>query len=134
MKRPSPFVFLALVLGLALAAARPSRGAAEEPAAASSEISQTAFTLLIVGTRHHADVEVMRNNVGRIPKMQRLVQTVSSQNHLQFSGLYGGAVDALIADIQGLAADRFDVQARDDKARGLVITLRKIQGDQPSTP
>lgn len=133
MKHPSLLICLALGLGLALVAAKPSRGAAEEPVAA-SEIPQTAFTLLIVGTRHYADVEVMRKNVGRIPKMQRLVETVSSQNHLQFSGLYGGEVDSLIADIQGLAADRFDVQARDDKARGLVITLRKIQADQTSTP
>ena len=99
--------------------------AAEEAAAAPA--GPIPFTLIIMGTRHYPDVDVMRRNIARISLMQRFVPTVAAQNHLQFAGAFGGAEEALVADIRGLAADRYEVQTRQDKTRGLVITLRKIQ-------
>lgn len=98
---------------------------------ASSSVSPAVvpFTLIIVGTRHYSDVDVMRRNVARIPAMQRLVPTVSSQKHLQFAGVFGGSEESLLSDIEGLASDRFEVKTRQDKTRGLVITLRKIMDD-----
>lgn len=119
-------VLILIIAGTALFfSARAQEGS---PAVAPEGVP-TAFTLLIVGTRHYSDITVMEKNIRRIPKMQRLVQTVSNQNHVQFTGTYSGDADSLLADIQGLAADRFEVQSRDDRARGLVITLRKIQAD-----
>ena len=115
---------------LAVAAALVAGTPAPASAQAAGEVAAAGpvpFTLIIMGTRHYADVDVMRRNIARIALMQRFVQTVAAQNHLQFTGAFGGAEDALVADIRGLAADRYEVQTREDKTRGLVITLRKIQ-------
>ena len=123
---------ICIALGLIACAGSVSiSSAAEETQAASAApaASGTAFTLVMLGTRHYADADVLRRNIAKIPSMQRFTQTVSSQKHLQFIGLFSGDEASLIADIEGLAADRFEVQKRQDKAQGLVITLRKIQSD-----
>ena len=118
-------IIATICLALALIACMQSTAKAEETAAASA--GGTAFTVIMLGTRHYADADVMRRNIAKIPSMQRFSQTISSQKHLQFVGLFGGDESSLIADIEGLAADRFEIQTRQDKSRGLVITLRKIQ-------
>ena len=122
--------FAILIIAVALLAGAVAFGAAPAQAADEAAVAPagpTPFTLIIMGTRHYPDVDVMRRNIARMPLMQRFVQTVAAQNHLQFAGAFGGAEAALIADVQGLAADRYEVQTRQDKARGLIITLRKIQ-------
>lgn len=134
MKRLPLFICALFALILAGAAPPLMARAEEGSSAAAPESASIPFSLLIVGTRHYADADVMSKNIRRIQKVQRLVQTVSSQNHVQFAGVYGGAPESLLADIQGLAQDRFEVQSRDDQARGLVITLRKIQADESSPP
>lgn len=93
----------------------------------SPAVEAVSFTLIISGTRHYQDIEVIARNISRLPLMQRLAPSVSSQNHVQFMGLFGGQQEALLADLRGLAADRYEVQSRNDDARGLLITLRKIQ-------
>lgn len=84
------------------------------------------FTLIIVGTRHLPDIDVIKRNVQRIAGVGRLVPAVSSQNHLQFKGTFSGTREALVADIEGLAAERFDLKANDDPSGSLIITLRKM--------
>lgn len=123
-----------LAIALALAAgfaAAPAFGQ-EQAASSYSQPSPEAmpFTLIVVGTRHYSDVDVMRRNIARIPMMRKFVQTVSSQKHVQFSGSFSGTEEGLVEDIRGLAAERFDVGTRKDKSLGLVITLRKIGAGQ----
>lgn len=111
-------IFTSAVANISVTARAQSEGVAIEP---------ISFTLIIVGTKHYQDADIMRRNIARIPLMQRFTPIVSSQNHIQFTGIFGGSREGLLSDIQGLAADRFELQSRDDKIRGLVITLRKIQ-------
>jgi hypothetical protein len=124
MKRSLSILLITIALLAGAVFFAPAQAAEEAAAAQAGPIP---FTLLIMGTRHYSDVDVMRRNIARIAFMQRFVQTVAAQNHLEFAGSFGGAEEALVADVRGLAADRYDVQTRQDKTRGLVITLRKIQ-------
>lgn len=98
--------------------------AADENAARAPE--DTPFTVIITGSRSYSDIDLMKKNIARISSVKKFSQTVASQKHIQFAGLFRGDSDQLVADIEGLAADRFDVQSKKDKLRGLVITLRKI--------
>lgn len=102
---------------------------AEEETAAPSAMQAPAgvqpFTIIISGTRSYSDIDSVRKSIQKIPSMQKFVETVSSQNHVQFVGLFTGDPNSLVASIEGVAADRFEIQSKDDKTRGLVITLRK---------
>lgn len=122
---------LAFLMALGCLAGPALQAVAEEPAASAAATPAEAvpFTLIISGTRHYQDAEVIRGNIARSPAVQRLVPTVSSQNHLQFSGAFRGDPEGFVADIQGLASDRFEVGSREDPARGLIITLRKMQAE-----
>ena len=113
-------------------AAAPQAFAAEPVASSYSQpaAEATPFTLIIVGTRHYSDVDVMRRNIARIPLMRRFVQAVSSQKHIQFLGLFGGTEEGLLEDIRGLASDRFDVGIRKDRTLGLVVTLKKMEAKE----
>lgn len=112
-------LIIAAVLGASLPAfAKPG----EETSAPES----TPFTLLIVGTRHFSDVDVVKTNIQKMPAVRGFAQKVSSQNHIEFSGTYSGNVDSLVEDIEGLAMDRYTVQSKSYKDRGLVVTMRKI--------
>lgn len=95
----------------------------KEEAATPESVS---FTLLIVGTRHFSDIEVIKTNLQKMPAVHGFAQKISSQNHIEFSGTYSADRDSLIEDIQSLAADRYVVQTKYYKDRGLMITLRKI--------
>ncbi|HPQ80630.1 MAG TPA: hypothetical protein PLZ86_02785 [bacterium] len=118
----------ALLVVFAAAVILVSPSVAQE-VSSSSYAEYSPFTLIIMGTRHYSDVDVMRRNVAKIPSVRKLVQTVSSQQHVQFAGEFSGEEDPVISDIKGLAADRFDVRTRHDKKLGFVITLRKIEDD-----
>lgn len=83
------------------------------------------FTILIVGTRHYSDVDVIKLNIQKMPSVRNFTQKIASQNHTEFGGIYSGDVETLTQDIEGLAADRFEVKTKNYKDRGLVITLRK---------
>lgn len=103
-----------------------SFGALAESKEDAKNFEITPFTLLIVGTRHYSDVDVIRTNLKKMPSVHEFVEKISSQNHIEFSGTYSGDDNSLIEDIQSLAADRYIVQSKSYKDRGLVITLRKI--------
>jgi hypothetical protein len=104
-------------------------GAAALVVFASARVSAAEpFTLLILGTRSPTDVELIRAHVAGFPTVTRFVPTVMSQGHLEFSGTLEGPKEPLITDVRGLSVDRYDVDAHDDGTRGLIITLRKIQG------
>lgn len=121
-------VFVILIFLCAIACV--GAAAAQEGTAESSTGIQP-FTIIISGTRSYADIDSVRKGVQKIPTIQRFVETVSSQNHMQFTGVFTGDASALIASIEGAASDRFDVQSKDDKTRGLVITLRKASKQAP---
>lgn len=103
--------------------------AAEEGAVSSSTAETSAgvvpFTIIISGTRSYADIDSVRKSMQKISTIQKFVETVSSQNHVQFTGVFTGDPNTLITNIENAVADRFDVQSKDDKTRGLVITLRR---------
>lgn len=89
---------------------------------------QTApFTIIILGTRKASDIEVIRKNIKSLKYVSKFTPSLVSQRHLEFTGLYIGSEETLLADIESLSADRYDVKIKDDRTRGLVITLRKIK-------
>lgn len=91
----------------------------------SSQAGHDSFTLLVLGTRRFADIDLLRKTLKQLASVKHLQPSVSSQNHLQFVGLYTGDPQSLIGDIERVAADRFEVRAKEDSSRGLVITLKK---------
>lgn len=113
---------ISLIAALASIFAAAASGA-EEP----SPPEQTPFVLAITGTRHRADVEAISKNAARIRGVSGLIETSASQNRVEFSGVYSGDVQSLLADIEGLAQDRFEVHSKPDKGGRLVITLRKLK-------
>ncbi|MFA4875003.1 MAG: hypothetical protein WC956_04815 [bacterium] len=104
-------------------------GAASSSSSSSSasQHETTPFILIILGTRNSGDVDVIRKNVSRLPYVKKFVPLFESQKHIEFLGGLSGSTDTLVADVRSLAADRYEMESRDDKRRGLVITLRKIQ-------
>ena len=93
-------------------------------------VNSDKVTILIVGTKHFSDVNIIHKNIKKNNSIQNLLQTVSSQNHIALTGTFSGSADSVIADIEGLAQDRYEVQKKNDKNQGLIITLRKI-ADKP---
>jgi hypothetical protein len=123
------------ITAVALAFALPQPVAAEEGEGGivastrvedAAEVDAEEFTLVILGTRKAGDIEVIRRNLRDLPYVTLLIPTSVSQRHLEFSGRLAGDEATLIADIESLSADRYDVVAKRDRRRGLVITLRKI--------
>lgn len=94
------------------------------PAQAQSEN----FTVILLGTRHYSDADIIKKNIQKLPSVKNFQPSISSQKHVEFSGTFSGDKDSFVADIESLAADRFVIQSKNDKNRGLVITLRKIGG------
>lgn len=85
------------------------------------------FVVIFLGTKHFSEVDLLAKNIKKISSVKKFVQSVSSQNHIQYAGAFSGDGESLVADIEGLSADSFSVQSKDDKTRGLVITLKKIK-------
>ncbi|MFA4972775.1 MAG: hypothetical protein WC683_09190 [bacterium] len=85
------------------------------------------FTVIILGTRSAQDVEVIEKNLRALPYVTLFIPTMVSQMHLEFEGSMAAEDDVMIADVASLAADRYDVVAKRESKRGLVITLRKIK-------
>lgn len=120
-------IFAALIVSIFVLSAGAFAQAKEE--AVSNAVNEPLpFTLLIVGTRHYSDVDVIKSNLQKMPSVRNFTQKIASQNHMEFGGIYSGDALTLIQDIEGLAADRFEVKTKNYKDRGLVITLRKTQG------
>lgn len=90
------------------------------------------FSLLIIGTRYFTDVDVITKNLKALATMKHFVPVLSSQRHAKFSGRFLGTEEALLADIRSLAADRFEMETRQDVKEGLIITLRKMSAYQPA--
>jgi hypothetical protein len=85
------------------------------------------FKVIVLGTRSGSDIELIRTNVEKLSYVSIFVPAVVSQRHIEFEGRFAGEDEALIADIESLAQDRYEVKSRKDRNSGLVITLRKIQ-------
>jgi hypothetical protein len=112
----------ALVLLVVLASV-PAPAAAEEGQAPGAQ----RFTVIVLGTRNAQDVDVIERNLRGLAYVRSLTPSAMSQRRVEYSGVCTGPQDTLIADVTSLAADRYELKARTDRQRGLVITLRKIQ-------
>ncbi len=129
---PSLIALLLLPAAPALAQVEDA-DAGDTPAASSAAESTTPFTIIFLGTRVAGDVDVIRRNVSRLPSVRVLVPLMESQMHVEYFGALAGSEESLIADIQSLAADRFDVESRNTRSQGLVITLKKMAAP-PAAP
>lgn len=85
------------------------------------------FTLLIVGSKHFSDVDMVRQNLKNLPNVSQLGPSISSQNHIQMQGVFSGDAGLLANEIRAFTADRFDVATRDSDNGEVIITLRKIK-------
>ena len=113
----------------------PAAEARDAPVASSYEnrteatpeaVEQYTFRVIILGTRRGSDIEVIRKNVEKLAYVSLFVPSLVSQKHIEFEGMSTGDKETLIADIESLAQDRYEFKSKDDRRRGLVITLRKI--------
>ena len=128
-------IILTLILALSLlgAAAQALAEEGDKPVVASSHEEPAAqaepqpFSVIILGTRSGPDIELIRKNVEKLAYVSLFVPASVSQRHLEFAGKYAGEEETLVADIESLSQDRYDVKAKHKGNRGLVITLRKIQ-------
>lgn len=84
------------------------------------------FTIILLGTKHYSDVDIIKKNIQKLSSVKNFQPLISSQKHVEFSGTFSGDKDSFVADVESLATDRFVIQSKNDKNRGLVITLRKI--------
>lgn len=84
------------------------------------------FRIIVLGTRRRADIELIRKNIVKLKYVTLFVPSSVSQKHIEFVGKSIGDEETLIADVESLSQDRFDVKSKRDRKRGLVITLRKI--------
>jgi hypothetical protein len=121
---------LAIAAGMFLAAealGAPVASSYENQAGATSQaVEQYTFRVIILGTRRGPDIEVIRKNVEKLAYVSLFVPSLVSQKHIEFEGMSTGDKETLIADIESLSQDRYEVKSKDDRRRGLVITLRKI--------
>ena len=128
--KPSPLISATAAALLAFGLALPAAGqGGTRPSTEAAKAASAPFTLLLLGTGHSDDVEVICKNLQAQPNVASLVPSVASRNHLEFSGRFTGERAELVTDVRGLAVDRYDVSVQDDAARGLVLILRKIRED-----
>ena len=125
MKRIAAIAFLFILLAPAVTGLC-EEGDGDVIASSHEEVEGYPFSLIIVGTRSAADIDIIKRNLADRPYVKLLVPTVVSQRHLEFAGSHTGDEATLIADVESLASDRYDMVTRQDRRRGLVITLRKI--------
>ena len=119
-------------LSLLMAAPQISAEDATQPKASSYETPEVKadpepFRIIILGTRKASDIELIRKNVEKLPYVSLFVPSSVSQRHLEFKGKYAADQETLIADIESLSQDRYEVKSKNDRRKGLVITVRKIQ-------
>lgn len=89
--------------------------------------------ITVLGTVFKKDIDVISNNLAKMPQMSGFAPSSISQKNVQFTGTYTGDVDQLVTDIQSLAADRFTVKSKNNKGE-LDVTLRKVEPNMPFTP
>lgn len=124
-------IFLILLVTLPAANLLAQEDSSSKPPVASSyDVRTSPFALIILGTRNSQDVDVIRQNLSHLVFVKMLVPSFQGQKHIEFEGQYAGPKETLIAEVKTLISDRYDMETRDDKSRGVVITLRKIQ-NQP---
>lgn len=95
--------------------------------AAAEEAEVEPFRIIILGTRSGPDIEIIRKNMEKLAYVSIFVPSSVSQRRLEFEGRFTGPDDVLIADIESLSQDRYEVKARRDNKKGLIITLKKIE-------
>ena len=98
----------------------------ENTQAAEPNVLATSFTLIVLGTRHHSDVDVIISNLKNLPYVDRIVPSFTSQLRQEFEGSFQHNDGDIIADVSSLAANRFELEDRFDQQSRLIITLRKI--------
>jgi hypothetical protein len=118
--------FVSLVLSQA-SGARAQEQTGTRGASSYQAAEETPFTLIILGTRNSDDVTIVKQNFSKLPTVKKFVPSLESQKHIEFVGFFTGSADSLAAEAKGLAGDRFETGSKNDKNRGLVITMRKIQ-------
>ncbi len=100
---------------------------------AADEPEVEAFRIIILGTRSGPDIEIIRKNMEKLAYVSVFVPSSVSQRRIEFEGRFTGPDDVLIADIESLSQDRYEVKTRRDDKRGLVITLKKIEAQETYT-
>ncbi len=99
----------------------------EQRAAASAPSADTTpFTIIIMGTRNFGEVDQVRKNLSRLSTVRLIVPLMESQQHVELFGAMTSTADQLLADIRSLSADRYNVESRNDRERGLIVTLKKL--------
>jgi len=131
MKRACPAFLVCLAIASFVLMARDVHGAPkassyDQPEQGHEAVEQYTFHVILLGTRSRSDIELIRNNMDRLKYVTLFVPSLVSQNHIEFEGKSTGDEATLMADIESLSQDRFEVKSKHDRKRGLVITLRKI--------
>jgi len=126
VKRLVALTFLLVILAPSAPGLCEENGEERVIASSHEEVEGYPFSLIIVGTRSASDVDVIKRNLADRLYVKLLVPTVVSQRHLEFAGSHTGDEATLIADVESLASDRYDMVTKHERKRGLVITLRKI--------
>ena len=93
----------------------------------SSYGGQTKFKIVLLGTRHRSDIESIIRSLMKSPLTERIVPTAISQDRLEYEGTYTGSEQSFVADIRGLAMNRFNINESRGSGGEVLITLRKIQ-------
>lgn len=98
----------------------------------SSYGAETPFKMTILGTRYRTDVEAVISSLTKSRATRNLVPSGISQNHLEYSGIYMGSADSLLADLKGLSENRYNLESQISNDGTIAITLRKIQPSAPA--
>lgn len=90
-----------------------------------SEEGNQRVTLSIVNATKFEDVNFVLTNLRRSSQVSGLSISLSSKNLVELSGNYLGETESLIAEVQGLAQNRFSFEIT-KKPPNLLITLKKL--------
>lgn len=131
MKRAHLAFLISLTIATCISLAADVYGAPEassydQPVEGHEAVEQYSFHVIILGTRKRSDIELIRTSMDKLKYVTLFVPSLVSQKHIEFAGKSIGDEETLIADIESLSQDRFEVKSKHDRKRGLVITLKKI--------
>lgn len=121
---------LALAAIISVGAVVTARAISASTPVATTEAA-TPFVVDIIGAATYADSAVVQRGLEYADGVSSVTMTRSGRNYMQLVGLMTGEVDLLIADVRGLAQDRFSVETVRDARGQLVITLRKLGTPSP---
>jgi hypothetical protein len=132
MKRTPAAFFISIAIAACILLTAKILGAQQassydtQPEVAEQAVDPYTFRVIILGTRSGPDIELIRKNMDKLKYVTLFVPSSVSQKRIEFEGRSIGDEETLVADIESLSQDRFEVKSKRDRRRGLVITLRKI--------